>query len=378
MLIIADENIPQVKEAFGSFGDVKLLAGRSITNRDLKDAEVLLVRSVTKVNKELLENTNIKFVATATIGTDHIDKDYLREKNIAFADASGCNAYSVAEYIICAVSSIFYEFNKKFNESTIGIIGYGNIGKKVAKFARALGFKVLVNDPPLQREGYPEEFCSLNEALSCDVVTFHVPLNKSGIDKTFHLLDESNIGLIKEGTILINSSRGPVVDNKILKKRLAEKKDLITVLDVWENEPMIDAQLLDLVNIGTPHIAGYSYEGKINSTVFIYNKFCNYMKFKPSWHPVVNKVEDSLITVDINEAIEKVLNEICKKIYNIKEDSQLLKHAKNYKPEEFGKYFDNIRKHYRIRREFNNYTIKLNNESETVKKIFEALRFRIL
>ncbi|MDH7603375.1 MAG: 4-phosphoerythronate dehydrogenase [Melioribacter sp.] len=378
MLIIADENIPQVKEAFSAFGDVKLLAGRSITKGDLKDADVLLVRSVTKVNKDLLEGTNIKFVATATIGTDHIDKDYLKEKNIAFADASGCNAYSVAEYVICAVTSIFYKLGKKFSESSIGIIGYGNIGKKVAKFTRALGFKVLINDPPLQREGYPEEFCSLDETLLCDVVTFHVPLNKSGIDKTFHLLDESNIGLIKKGAILINSSRGPVVDNQVLKRRLVEKKDLITILDVWENEPKIDTQLLDLVNIGTPHIAGYSYEGKINSTVFIYNKFCDYMNVKPSWQPVVNEVENSLITIDINESIEKMLNEVCKKIYDIEEDSHLLKQAKNYNPDDFGIYFDSLRKHYRIRREFNNYTIKLNEENDVIKKIFEALRFRIL
>lgn len=378
MLIIADENIPQVKEAFSAFGDVKLLAGRSITKGDLKDADVLLVRSITKVNKELLEGTNIRFVATATIGTDHIDKDYLKEKNIAFADASGCNAYSVAEYVICAVSSIFNELNKKFTESSIGIIGYGNIGKKVTKFARALGFKVLINDPPLQREGYPEKFCSLMEALSCDVVTFHVPLNKSGIDKTFHLLDEGNIELIKDGAILINSSRGPVIDNQVLKRRLVKKKDLITVLDVWENEPKIDTQLLDLVNIGTPHIAGYSYEGKLNSTVFIYNKFCDYMNVRPSWQPVVNEAEDSLITVDIYESIEKMLNEVCKKIYNIKEDSHLLKQAKNYNPDEFGKYFDSLRKHYRIRREFNNYTIKFNDENEMIKKIFEALRFKIL
>lgn len=379
MLIVADENIPQVKEAFGAFGEVKLLAGRSITNKDLKDADVLLVRSVTKVNKDLLDNTNIKFVATATIGTDHIDKDYLKEKNIAFADAAGCNAYSVAEYVLCAVTFLFSELNKKFNESSIGIIGYGNIGKKVAKFTRALGFRVLINDPPLQREGYPEDFCSLDEALACDVVTFHVPLNKSGIDKTFHLLDENNIELIKEGALLINTSRGPVVDNKILKKRLLEKKELITVLDVWEDEPKIDTKLLELVNIGTPHIAGYSYEGKINSTVFIYNKFCDYMNVKPSWQPVLSKVENSVITIEPSEQIEELLNKICKKVYDINEDSLLLKKAKNYNPDELGKYFDSLRKHYRIRREFNNYSIQLvSNENETIKKILETLRFRIL
>lgn len=378
MLIIADENIPQVKDAFESFGEVKLFAGRSITNKDIIDADVLLVRSVTKVNKELLVNSKVKFVATATIGTDHIDKNYLKERNIAFADAAGCNAFSVAEYVICAVSNLFNEINKEFNESTIGVVGFGNIGTKVVKFARALGFKVLINDPPLQRANYPEKFCSLEEALSADVITFHVPLNMEGIDKTFHLLNEKNIGLIKSGAILINSSRGSVIDNQILKRRLIEKKDLITVLDVWENEPRIDTQLLDCVNIGTPHIAGYSYEGKINSTLFIYNKFCDFMKVKPTWQPKINKVDNSIILMDINESIEKNLDSICKAIYNINEDSFLLKKAKGYDENELPKYFDNLRKNYRIRREFNNYAIRLNKEDENIRRILAELRLNVL
>ncbi|MEG8946715.1 4-phosphoerythronate dehydrogenase [Rosettibacter firmus] len=377
MLIIADENIPQVKDAFSSFGEVKLFAGRSITNKDLLDADVLLVRSVTKVNKELLENTKIKFVATATIGTDHIDKEYLKERNIVFADAAGCNAYSVAEYVICAIARLFNIYNKKFNNSKIGIIGYGNIGKKVAAFARTLGFNVLINDPPLQREGFPENFCSLEEALSADVITFHVPLNLDGIDKTFHLLDEEKLNLIKSEAILINTSRGPVVDNLALKKRLIEKNDLLTVLDVWENEPQIDTQLLGLVNISTPHIAGYSYEGKINSTLFIYNKFCEFMNIEPAWHPVVNNVENNIITVDNNESLEKLIDKICSYIYDINEDSKLLKKAVNFNTNELIKYFDSLRKYYRIRREFNNYTIRLSKEDDKLKEILKVLRLQI-
>lgn len=378
MKIVADENIPQVKDAFESFGEVKLFPGRSITNKDLIDADVLLVRSITKVNKELLENSKVKFVATATIGTDHIDKNYLNKKNIAFADAAGCNAYSVAEYVICAISTLFHESNKKFSESSIGIIGYGNIGTKVAKFARALGFKVLINDPPLQRIDYPEKFCSLEEALSADVITFHVPLNMDGIDKTYHLLNEKNIGLIKSGAILINSSRGPVVDNQILKKRLTEKKDLITVLDVWENEPCIDTRLLDFVEIGTPHIAGYSYEGKINSTALIYKKFCDYIKTEPTWQPKIKKVENSVISIDVNESIEKNLYTVSKTIYDIKDDSLLLKRAKEYDKNELAKYFDGLRKNYRIRREFNNYTIKLNEREEIIREKLTELRFNVM
>ncbi|MCX7798250.1 MAG: 4-phosphoerythronate dehydrogenase [Melioribacter sp.] len=377
MLIIADENIPQVKEAFSPFGEVKLLAGRHITNKDLKDADILLVRSVTKVNEELLKNTKIKFVGTATIGTDHIDKDYLKNKNIYFADAAGCNAYSVAEYVICAITTLFNVLNKKFNETTIGVIGYGNIGKKVTRFARALGFNVLINDPPLQREGFDEKFTTLEEVLKADVITLHVPLIIGGIDNTFHLINESNINLIKSGTILINTSRGPVINNNILKKRLIEKKDLITVLDVWENEPHIDTELLKLVNIGTPHIAGYSFEGKLNSTLFIYNKFCQFMNIEPTWKPFINPVEEPFIKVNPSESMEKNLNEICKKVYDILNDNSDLKQASHFNKDEFGKHFDNLRKNYRVRREFNNYIIELNSNDAIKKETLKALRFQL-
>lgn len=374
MKIVADENIPQVKEAFSEFGETILHAGRSITNNILKDADALLVRSITKVNKELLEGTRIKFVATATIGTDHIDKEYLQEKDICFADAAGCNAYSVAEYVMCAILHLFSLKNKPLKNKSIGIVGYGNVGTKTAKFAKALGIKTIINDPPLQRKTGELFFRSLDEALGADIVTFHVPLNKSGIDKTVHLLNEYNINKIKSGAILINSARGPVVDNEALLKRIKEKNDLLTVLDVWENEPALNRELLNLVDIGTPHIAGYSYEGKMNGTTLIYQSFCKYIGAKPNWQPKMPVIADKIIKVDQFNNEELTLNNIFQKIYNINEDSLRLKDSNKLEDAVIPKYFDDLRKNYPIRREFNNYKVNINNIVGLKEKL-EKLRF---
>lgn len=377
MKIAADENIPQVIDAFSSFGEINLYGGRSITKNVLKDADALLVRSITKVNRELLEGTNVKFVATATIGTDHIDKDYLESKNIYFADAAGCNAFSVAEYVVCAITHLYNSINESFTNKSIGIIGYGNVGTKVAKFSEALGLKTIINDPPLQRKTGEKFFCSLDEALSADIVTFHVPLNKTGIDKTVHLLSEENIGKIKSGAILINSSRGPVVDNNILLNRIKEKNDLLTVLDVWENEPALNRELLELVNLGTQHIAGYSYEGKMNGTTLIYNSFCKFLGTEPIWKPKLADVENNLIQ-PANNSKEKLLNTVFKNVYDITRDSDSLKESKKLEDYAIPKYFDDLRKNYYVRREFNNYTISLNEVNEESKKIFCSLRFRVI
>lgn len=378
MKIVADENIPQVKDAFKNFGDVILLNGRKISNNDVIDADVLLIRSITNVNESLLKNSKVKFVATATIGTDHVDTEYLQANNIFFADAKGCNAFSVAEYVVCAIAKLFSANEKKFSGKTFGIVGYGNIGTKIAKFANSLGFEVLINDPPLQRMNYPQTFYSFADVLNCDVVTFHVPLNKSGIDKTFHMINSDTNGAIKSETVLINSSRGPVVQNEILKERITKKKNIFTVLDVWENEPNIDRELLSLVDFGTPHIAGYSLEGKLNGTQIIYNKFCEHFNFTPNWEPDYPKIDDEIIEINSERSTEEILNEICSKIYDIKKDSSELKSSANFEEEKRKKYFDELRKNYPIRREFNNYTIKLSRNDEKLKEILAALRFKVI
>ena len=274
--LIVDENIAFADTVFAQFGKVNLMPSREITNSILMDADILIVRSITTVDETLLKNAPVKFVGTATIGTDHIDLDYLKSKNIFFADAQGCNAFSVAEYVLASLLTLAVKFDFSLKDKSIGIVGVGNVGSKVAAFAEALGMTVLLNDPPLKRTGDKRNFVELDEILKCDIVTLHTPLNLDGIDKTYYLFNKDNLNKLKDGAILINSSRGAVINNLDLLIAI-EKKKLKVVLDVWENEPDINTELVNNVLIATPHIAGYSYEGKVNGTKIIYESLCEYL-----------------------------------------------------------------------------------------------------
>ena len=375
MKLVVDENIPQGKEAFGRFGEITLSGGREIRNEMLRDTDILIVRSITQVNEKLLKDTKIKFVGTATIGTDHVDKSYLEKENICFADAAGCNAFSVAEYVIGAITQYLIQNKKSFSDLSIGVVGCGNVGTKVVRFAKAMGMNVLINDPPLERETGDKIFCSLDDALQADVVTFHVPLNKTGIDKTYHLINETNIDKIKSGAMLINSSRGPVVENDVLLRRLIENEDLFTVLDVWEGEPNLNKELLNIVNIATPHIAGYSLEGKLNGTKIIYDKLCEFLKVRPEWQPDYPVIETDSFTFGSADVFENEFDKLTKNIYNINLDNNNLKASLKIDDEQRPKYFDELRKKYRIRREFSNYTVNLLESEKTLKERLNSLRF---
>lgn len=310
---------------------------------------------MTKVNKNLLEGSSIKFVGTATSGTDHIDLEYLRKKEIAFASAPGCNSQAVAEYIFSAIIHIAYKNKIKLSGKSIGIIGVGNIGSKINKIARKFGIKTIKNDPPLKRKSGNDTFKSLKDALSADIITFHVPLNMGGIDNTYHLLNKKNLNLLKPGTILLNASRGPVIDNIALKNHLLEKDNLYTVLDVWENEPAIDLELLNLVNIGTPHIAGYSFEGKVKGTVMIYKSLCDFLDVPPFWTPTIPAVENRFTESQLNfETLEDIYN-LIHYIYPIDEDSSQLKKSVKMPRLKAAEYFDLLRKNYKMRRESNSF-----------------------
>jgi len=377
MKIIVDENIPFGREAFENFGEVKLFNGREIDSSNCKNVDALIVRSITKVNEELLNNSKVKFVGTTTIGTDHIDQNYLSKSNIDFSSAAGCNSYSVAEYVFSSLSIIVNNKNLNFNKLSIGVVGYGNIGKKVVSIAEALGMHVVVNDPPLQRTTNQRNFSTLEEALKCDIITFHVPLNKSGIDKTIHLLNEENINLIKEEAILINSSRGPVVSNEALKIELENRNNISTVFDVWETEPNYDSELLKLVSIGTPHIAGYSYEGKVNGTVMIYNALSKHLGVNPNWKPNLEEVVNNKIESVGIDTEENLLLKIFGKSYNIIEDDTLLRVGLNLPLNKKSEHFDRLRKKYKIRRELNNFEISLNSENEKFKNLLKVLRIEL-
>ena len=279
MKIIADENIAYGREAFECFGDVTLLHGRKITRQDVADADILVIRSITKANAALLEESNVRFVGTATIGTDHLDKAWLDQNNIIWSSAKGCNSRAVTEYVVSAIIDITKDTNLKLEGKTIAVVGAGNIGSRIVKIGNDLGLKVIVNDPPLERKPNRPDFnyVTLEEALKADIITLHVPLTKEGPDKTVHLLNQDNLNLINPGTLLINCSRGAVIDNHALSEFLAGRKDISVCLDVWENEPQVDPALIGLVKIATPHIAGYSLEGKAAGTKMIHDALANYL-----------------------------------------------------------------------------------------------------
>jgi len=376
MKIIIDENIAFAEEAFSALGNVKLLDGRNLKNKDVNDTDALIVRSVTDVDEDLLRNSNIKFVGTATIGTDHIDLDYLLNNNIEFSDAKGCNADSVAEYVFTALFNIASQQNISLKGKTIGVVGVGNIGSRVVRIAEVLGLKILKNDPPLERRGTGKNYVSLDDVLKADIITLHVPMIYEGADLTFHLLNQNNLKYIKEGTIIINTSRGAVIDNSSLFEE-ANRKDLYLILDVWENEPSINTDLLLKTELATPHIAGYSIEGKVNGTKMIYDALCRYLKVQPTWKPKLPRIEFNKQELPKSSNEEKRFYNLLSSIYNIENDDEQLRKILNYKPGERAAYFDMLRKKYPLRREFGNYTIKISDEEIHLKPFLESLRFRV-
>ncbi len=376
MILVVDENISFAEEAFSQFGEVRLLPGRKITRETLLSADALIVRSITKVDESLLRDTPVKFVGTATIGTDHIDLEYLNSNKIIFKDAAGCNADAVAEYVFTSISLLANEYSFSFEEKTLGVIGVGNIGSRVARLAESVGMKVLKNDPPLQRRTGSNEYVSLEKALNADIITFHVPLNLEGVDKTFHLINAEKLSSLKRGTILINASRGQVIDNSVLVKFIKEKSLLVN-LDVWENEPDINIDLLNQVCIATPHIAGYSLEGKINGTVIIYNALCSFLKVKPMWNPIFQKVRENEITINYNGKLTATLTNIFKSAYAIKEDDARMRRIENLEKKDRSAYFDKLRKEYPFRREFSNYKAVISNGDERILNIIKSFRFQV-
>lgn len=372
MKIVADPNIPCVQEAFGQLGEVRLVPGREIAASTTRDADVLLVRSVTPVNAALLDGSQVKFVATATIGVDHIDEKYLSQKGIGFASAQGSNANSVAEYVVAAMLEIAHRQKFRLRDKTLGVIGVGHVGERVVRYAEALGMRVLQNDPPRQRAERLPHFVPLARVLAeADIITLHVPLTREGPDATFHLFDKDRLSALElRKPALINTSRGAVVDNKALLKAIDGEWLRGAVLDVWENEPNISPELLDVVDIGTPHIAGYSFDGKVNGARMIYEAVCEFFKLPPTWTPKlppppVPRIE---LTVSSGDDDEDVLRRVARRVYDITTDDSMLR--------EDVRSFDKLRAEYPVRREFFNTELSLRGASESLRAKFAALGFR--
>jgi erythronate-4-phosphate dehydrogenase len=280
MLIVADENILSLNSYFGSFGELVSMPGGEIKQQHLLQADALIVRSITKVNAALLEGTRVKFVGTATSGTDHVDLDYLSSQNISFVDAKGSNANAVVDYCFSALAHLVVEQGMKLNGLVFGLIGAGHVGGLFYQKLTQLGCSCQVFDPFLELGGNPSgfNFVSLDEVLQADVVSLHVPYTEQGVYPTQNLLNAENLQGLKRDAVLINTSRGGVINADDLLKFLNNRPDVRALVDVWPNEPMPEKKLVELVEIATPHIAGYSAEAKQQATKILAAEFCSYFQ----------------------------------------------------------------------------------------------------
>ncbi len=353
MKILVDSKIKFLDGAF-PFAEVHAMEGKKITSADLADVDALLIRTRTKCNDELLRGTPVKAIFTATIGFDHIDVDYCQNHNIHWENAPGCNAASVQQYVFSALATLRRNHNIPLKNKTIAIIGVGNVGRKIEHWATALGMNVLRVDPLRAEAEDPAEFLDYYDALSvADIVTFHVPLTYTGKYKTYHLFDEVALQRMKQGAILINTSRGEVVDTQVLKRALREKRISHSIIDVWENEPHIDVELIQLSTIATPHIAGYSADSKLNATRMAVDALCRHFGKENTWTaPNLPQPPNQVLSIDptldeISSACEMFLQ-----AYDISFDDKALRNDVNN--------FESLRGNYWTRREIGAFELPVN------------------
>ncbi|MFH7825201.1 4-phosphoerythronate dehydrogenase PdxB [Kluyvera chengduensis] len=355
MKILVDENMPYARELFSRLGEVRAVPGRPIPTDALTDADALMVRSVTKVNEALLGDKAIKFVGTATAGTDHVDQSWLTQAGIGFSAAPGCNAIAVVEYVFSALLMLAERDGFALADRTVGIVGVGNVGGRLQKRLEALGIKTLLCDPPRADNGDEGDFRSLDELVAeADVITFHTPLYKEGQYKSLHLADEARIRRLKPGTILINACRGPVVDNAALLKCLEEGQNLSVVLDVWEPEPDLNLALLDKVDLGTSHIAGYTLEGKARGTTQVFEAYSQFIGQPQEVALSTLLPAPEFGRINLHGPLDQpTLKRLVHLVYDVRRDDAPLRKVAGIPGE-----FDKLRKNYLERREWSSLTVE--------------------
>ncbi len=379
--IVVDENVPFARETFGRLGTVTLLPGRKIEAAEVRTTDVLIVRSVTRVNADLLDGSCIQFVGTATIGVDHVDTSYLARRGIGFASAPGSNANSVSEYITAALLLLASRQGTVVEGSKIGVVGVGNVGSRVVKKAQALGMTCLLNDPPKKRETGDPKYLPLEAALSeADYVTVHVPLERGGSDPTWAMCNDHLFRKMKPRACFLNSSRGQVVDEKALLRALDSGKIEAAVLDVWQNEPDIDPVTVARAFLGTPHIAGYSYDGKVTATVMLYDALCAHLGKIPDVDLTGLLPPSRIPRLELSNAAtgedEDILRSLIPQIYDIRKDDADLRRAAGA-GDQRGKEFDLLRKRYPQRREFFNTTLVIPPARSSLRAKAQGLGFKV-
>lgn len=373
MKFLCDIALPNSVEVFSQYGEVALKNGRQINADDLVDVDVLIIRSITKVNEDLLSKANkLKFVGTATAGMDHMDTALLDKKGIAYSNAQGSNCESVGDYILSVLLVLAEKYNLSFEGKSIGIVGCGFVGSQVYNKAKALGLTIVKNDPPRFKTGDKTCNATLDEALACDILTLHVPLIKDGEYKTLHLIDEQKLLKLKPNAIFINASRGNVVDNEALSEFLEKRPDVKVWLDVFEGEPQINCKkLLSQVDGATAHIAGYSYESKRRANVMLANTLAHVLKLEEPKAYQMPKPEIESTTLGKVENLDlDLIRRLVFSVYDVRRDSLMFKNC--FKD---AKSFDVMRSNYRERRELS--SLHLLNVEDKYKEPLSLLGFNV-
>ncbi len=377
--IIVDANIPAAEACFGELGEVQRLPGRDIAPEALAEAEVLITRSITRVDRALLDQApRLRFVGTCTIGTDHIDRQALTERGIGFSSAPGCNAEAVVDYVLAALTWAAEREGQELEKRRVGIVGVGQVGGRLAARLTALGIEVLCCDPPRAEAEGGEGFHDLETLIErCDVLCLHTPLVRGGPHATHHLLDARRLAALRPGTWLLNAGRGDCLDGEALKARLAARGDLITLLDVWENEPAIDEALWGAADLATPHVAGYSLDGKLRGTHQVYGAAMHHFGL-----PARRKLASLLpppalprLTLDAGLGPWDALRLCIRACYDPRRDALGL--ARFARDLGMAKGFDGYRADYPLRREFATLTVELRQGAAELAPWLEGAGFRV-
>ncbi|MDO9542190.1 MAG: 4-phosphoerythronate dehydrogenase [Kiritimatiellia bacterium] len=381
MKIICTTSIPFAQEAFGPLGELQILDPRQITAAVVKEADILIARSTLKINAALLEGSKVKFAGTCTIGQDHVDTGYLEKSGIAWTAAPGCNANSVAEYVTTALLCLAKRHGFQLRDKTIGLIGVGNVGSLVLKKAKALGLRALLNDPPLFETTGDPAYRPLDEVLEkSDIITLHTPLTKTGSYPTFQLANRDFFSRLKPGCIFINSARGAILDSDVFLD--ARRTGIVAhaVIDCWEGEPAFRPEVMAAADIATPHIAGYSLEGRVMGTVHVYRKLCGFLGIEPELSldallPPSSVPEISFGAAGLSE--EEALANIVGRIYDIAADDRRLREIASADSGARGKNFELLRKNYPPRREFRYTRVVLRDAAAALAECLSKLEFRV-
>lgn len=337
MKLVIDDACYAYDIIFSDFGEITALPGRSINSTSVKDADVLIVRSRTKVNQDLLEGSKVKFVGSTVAGLDHVDQDYLKNNDITFFSAQGCNSMAVAEFVISAIVNLADELDFDYTKKTLGIIGVGNVGSRLAAKADLMGIKTLLNDPIRQENENLPNFVDLDTALSADIVTFHTPLTFDGKHPSYQLLNETNFHNITSQTIMFNAARGGVIVEDIWEKTQTK----VNIIDCWENEPNINQTLQKGAYWATPHIAGHSVDAKFMGSFMVYEALCDFTSHKQD-ESIINLISPGVLEVE-QDNLKDTLNEI----YDFKQDTLAIKNIGN---------FEDYRRNYPVRYEWPHYS----------------------